>query len=128
MSAASMLGRVAKMEGGRHGVVVVWKHSDETEDSAIARWMAEHPDRPDPHGAALTNLGFCRPGAVVSELHMSGYVQWTFRRLAALRGLTYGGLVGEVVGKSHSWQHDNRWRLDIAKLDAMLELPEFRPG
>ena len=54
MSAASMLGRVAKMEGGRRGVVVVWKHSDETEDSAIARWMAEHPDRPDPHGAALT--------------------------------------------------------------------------
>ena len=32
MSAASMLGRVAKMEGGRRGVVVVWKHSDETED------------------------------------------------------------------------------------------------
>ena len=54
MRATSMLDRVAKIEGGRCGVVVVWKHSDETEDSAIARWMAEHPDRPDPHTAALT--------------------------------------------------------------------------
>jgi hypothetical protein len=25
------------------GVVVVWKHSDESEDSTVARWMAEHP-------------------------------------------------------------------------------------
>ena len=43
--------RLAKVEDGRQaarGVVVVWKHSDETDDSAIARWMSEHPDRPDP--------------------------------------------------------------------------------
>ena len=43
--------RLAKVEDERQaarGVVVVWKHSDESSDSAVARWMAEHPDRPDP--------------------------------------------------------------------------------
>ena len=49
--------RLAKVEHGRHqarGVVVVWKHSDESNDSAVARWMAEHPGKPDPRGAGLT--------------------------------------------------------------------------
>jgi hypothetical protein len=44
MSAASMLGRVAKIEeGGRGGVVVAWKHSGETPEQAWARWRIEHP-------------------------------------------------------------------------------------
>jgi hypothetical protein len=49
--------RLARVEDGRQaarGVVVVWMHSDESSDSAIARWMVEHPDRPDPRTAALT--------------------------------------------------------------------------
>jgi hypothetical protein len=49
--------RLAKVEDGRQaarGVVVVWKHSDESSDSAIARWMTEHTDRPDPRTTALT--------------------------------------------------------------------------
>jgi hypothetical protein len=49
--------RLAKVEDGRQaarGFVVVWKHSDENSDSAITRWMAQHPDRPDPRTTALT--------------------------------------------------------------------------
>jgi hypothetical protein len=45
MSAANMLGRVAKMEeAGRGGVVVAWKHIGETCERALARWRVEHPD------------------------------------------------------------------------------------
>jgi len=52
MSAASMLGRVAKMEGGRRGVVVAWKYSGETSEQAWARWRVEHPGE-DPNKAGL---------------------------------------------------------------------------
>ena len=31
-----------------------------------------------PHGAELTNLGFCRPGCVVLELLMDSYANWCF--------------------------------------------------
>jgi hypothetical protein len=49
--------RLAKIEHDRHsarGAVVVEKHSDETNESAAARWMAEHPGEPDPRSAPLT--------------------------------------------------------------------------
>jgi hypothetical protein len=49
--------RLAKIEHDRHsarGVVVVEKHSDETSESAVARWMADHPGKPDPRTAPLT--------------------------------------------------------------------------
>ena len=47
----NLIQRLAKVEDERQatrGVVVVWKHSDESSDSAVARWMAKHADRPDP--------------------------------------------------------------------------------
>jgi hypothetical protein len=49
--------RRAKVEDGRQAaraVVVVRMHSEESSDSAIARWMGERPDRPAPPTAALT--------------------------------------------------------------------------
>jgi hypothetical protein len=53
MSAASMQGRVAKMEeAGRRGVVVAWKYSGETSEQAWARWRVEHPGV-DPDMAGL---------------------------------------------------------------------------
>jgi capsular polysaccharide biosynthesis protein len=73
-----------------------------------------------PHGAGLTNIAFCRPGAAVCELHMDSYVQWAFRRLAALRGLRYGCVVGTTVGPRHDWVHSNAWTLDIARLATVL--------
>ena len=78
-----------------------------------------------PHGAGLTNIGFCQPGARLCELHMDSYVHWAFRLLAALRGVRYGCLVGNTNGERHDWVHSNVWRLDPAALDAILLGPSF---
>ncbi len=47
-----------------------------------------------PPGAALTNLGFCRPGTLVIELLMDAFVDWSFRNLAALFQLRYDCVLG----------------------------------
>jgi capsular polysaccharide biosynthesis protein len=78
-----------------------------------------------PHGAGLTNIGFCQPGAVLCELHMDSYVHWAFRRLAALRGVRYGCLIGTIVGDRGSEVHGNVWRLDLGALDALLSDSRF---
>jgi len=49
-----------------------------------------------PHGAGLTNLGFCRPGCVVIELLMDAYANWCFRHLAALTQLHYDCVLGRA--------------------------------
>ena len=49
-----------------------------------------------PHGSALTNLGFCRPGCLVVELLMDAYVDWSFRNLAALTRLRYDCVLGRA--------------------------------
>lgn len=49
-----------------------------------------------PNGAALTNLGFCRPGCLVIELLMDAFVDWSFRNLAALTGLRYDCVLGRA--------------------------------
>jgi len=49
-----------------------------------------------PHGAALTNLGFCRPGTRVIELLMDAYCNWCFRNLAGLMQLRYDCVLGRA--------------------------------
>ena len=49
-----------------------------------------------PHGAGLTNLGFCRPGCFVLELLMDAYANWCFRHLAALMQLNYDCVLGRA--------------------------------
>ena len=49
-----------------------------------------------PHGASLTNLGFCRPGCVVVELLMDAYANWCFRHLSALMQLNYDCVLGRA--------------------------------
>lgn len=64
------------------------------------------------HGAGLTNLLFCSPGTRVCELQMDCYLNWLFRRLAALRGLSYGCVLGSLEGPwDPQWPHDNAWSL-----------------
>jgi capsular polysaccharide biosynthesis protein len=81
-----------------------------------------------PHGAGLTNIGFCQPGAALCELHMDSYVHWAFRYLAAVRGVRYGCLVGTTLGPRQDKVHDNVWQLDLAALDAVLADPRFMAG
>ena len=78
-----------------------------------------------PHGAGLVNVAYCRPGAKLCELQMDGYLHWAFRRLAALRGLDYGCLVGERVGSSSAWVHADTWRIEPDAVDAVLRDPRF---
>jgi capsular polysaccharide biosynthesis protein len=49
-----------------------------------------------PHGAALTNLGFCRPGTQIVELLMDAYCNWCFRNLAGLMQLRYDCVLGRA--------------------------------
>jgi len=49
-----------------------------------------------PHGAALTNIGFCRPGTQIVELLMDAYCNWCFRNLAGLMQLRYDCVLGRA--------------------------------
>ncbi len=67
-----------------------------------------------PHGAALANICFCRPGCVLLELHMDAYVHWCYRHLAALRGLIYDCVLGQADGawpEAPHLVHGLRWRI-----------------
>ena len=69
-----------------------------------------------PHGSGLTNLGFCRPGCAVLELHMDAYVHWCFRNLAAMRGLAYDCVLGRALddwGDASSTVHAARWAVSV---------------
>jgi capsular polysaccharide biosynthesis protein len=76
-----------------------------------------------PHGAALTNLGFCRPGTPVVELLMDAYANWVFRHLAALCRLQYDCVLGQVVG---DWPptlaalHLARWQVSVPHVQAAV--------
>lgn len=76
-----------------------------------------------PHGAGLTNLGFCRAGCVVLELQMDSYVHWLFRHLAALRGLSYDCVVGSELQQSPPAQssvHHATWQVSAAHVAAAI--------
>jgi hypothetical protein len=53
-----------------------------------------------PHGAGITNIGYCRPGTAILEIFTDAHVNWCFRTLAALRRLRYDCVVGRDVGLS----------------------------
>ena len=93
--------------------------------SEQVRLFAEATHILAPHGAGLTNIVFCQAGAVLCELHMDSYVHWGYRRLAALRGMRYGCLVGTTFGERMAWAHSNTWCLDIASLEGVLADSNF---
>jgi hypothetical protein len=49
-----------------------------------------------PHGAALTNLVFCRPGTKVCELFSPNYLMDFYSDLARATGLHHMGVIGDV--------------------------------
>jgi hypothetical protein len=51
-----------------------------------------------PHGAALANLAFSKPGATIIEFFFRGHYAACFNRISGIRALKYGFLVGEPAG------------------------------
>ncbi|MFE1600459.1 glycosyltransferase family 61 protein [Methylobacterium sp. ID0610] len=66
-----------------------------------------------PHGAGMTNVAFCRPGAKVLEFQSPSYVSWCMRNLAVLAELDYGHLMGEATD-------GDRYRIDLDQLRSTL--------
>jgi len=75
-----------------------------------------------PHGAGLVNTVFCRPGTQLLELQMDAYMNLCFRKMAALKGIVYGCVVGDS-------DHENsqkgkpqmmEWSVDLGSLRRAL--------
>jgi hypothetical protein len=76
-----------------------------------------------PHGAGLTNLGFCRPGCVVLELLMDAYVNWCFRHLAAVMQLNYDCVLGRARGPWGELDlafHRTPWEISVTHVVAAI--------
>lgn len=78
-----------------------------------------------PHGAALANLVFCRPGAAVLELLMDNHVNFYFRQLAGCMGLNYGCVLGRAGPGDPKWVHATSWRLDPERVARAMNDPSF---
>lgn len=76
-----------------------------------------------PHGGALSNIVFCRPGATLVELHAPGYVNCCYWEIASLVGLRYWHLLGR--GRSYgNWDPLLVYadiRVDLSELERLLQ-------
>jgi capsular polysaccharide biosynthesis protein len=68
-----------------------------------------------PHGAALANCVFCRPGAQVVEIFNRSYVNGCYWRLASVQGLDYRAV---VANGSQPLEH----RLEGNALDMSIDM------
>ena len=79
-----------------------------------------------PHGAGMTNAGFCRPGATAIELTGRHYLQrgTDFASLAMVRGMDYRFVVADEEGDIVKMEGNtgNDIRLSTAALDHIVEL------
>ena len=76
------------------------------------------------HGAALTNIVFCQPGARVLEIFSPGYVNPCYAPLAARAGANYAYVVGEGGGGQTALQIANVGKsicLDPSKLRKLMK-------
>jgi len=76
-----------------------------------------------PHGAALTNLLFARPGSdgpIVVELHQENYIHQAYLKLCQVKRLRYAGLVNPIVDPGADGRHDSTWEADIPAILGLL--------
>lgn len=83
------------------------------------RMMSETQVLLAPHGAGLTNIIFCRPGAHVVEIADLGYPNPNFYALASAMDLHYWLVPGQAVGDGHPLDVD--LRVGVPAVRAVLD-------
>ena len=73
-----------------------------------------------PHGAGLSNIIGCEPGAHLYELLPSHYANFCYSRLAQTCGLHYWADVFPAA-KGRAGPHEQTWRIDLDTVGARLE-------
>nr|WP_283949759.1 glycosyltransferase family 61 protein [Limobrevibacterium gyesilva] len=75
-----------------------------------------------PHGAGLANIVFAQPGSRVVELHADFWVNWCFRRLAAVFDLRYDCVVGrQLPGPQPEWINRRSWAISLTHVLGAVE-------
>jgi capsular polysaccharide biosynthesis protein len=78
-----------------------------------------------PHGAGLSNLAFCTPGAAYYEMMPANFTNPCFLTLAIRRGLR--AWIDAFAGASEGADHTTDWALDIPAVLSRLEEIEPTP-
>lgn len=75
-----------------------------------------------PHGAGLVHLVHARPGTALLELHPAHWVNWCFRRHAALFGLRYDAIPGPAMAGGPGDHVNTRpWSVSSLHVRAAIE-------
>jgi hypothetical protein len=77
-----------------------------------------------PHGAGLTNLTFCKPGAKCLELFSPRYISDLYAVVSHLVGVDYYYLVGPTKGKVNASRSNQDVELEREQLEALFRLAE----
>ena len=68
-----------------------------------------------PHGAALTNLAFCKPGTRVMELFSPNYLFDFYRHLARATALRHTTVIGEVEDRCR-WHPERAYDANLREI------------
>ena len=75
-----------------------------------------------PHGAGLANLVYARAGCGLIELHMDSYVNWCFRRLAAVCQVSYDCVIGrQLPATGAGTVHAQEWAVSVTHMLGAVE-------